>query len=89
VRRDDDRFIINGLKAVTSGTDLAERVLLFGRSSSDEDGGAGRQFTTVLVDPDAPGIEQEELPMRWREGARQFQLTFNHVEAPLDVLVGA
>ena len=27
--------------------------------------------------------------MRWREGARQFQLTFNDVETPLDELVGA
>ncbi|HYM56259.1 MAG TPA: acyl-CoA dehydrogenase family protein [Solirubrobacteraceae bacterium] len=89
VRRDGDRFIVNGLKAVTSGIDLAERVLVFGRSSSEEDGGAGRQFTTVLVDPEAPGIEREELPMRWREGARQFQLTFTDVEAPLDGLVGA
>ena len=42
----------------------------------------------MLVDPDAPGIEREELPMRWREGARQFQLSFNDVETPLDELVG-
>jgi acyl-CoA dehydrogenase len=88
VRRDGDRFIVNGLKAVTSGTDLAERVLVFGRTPADGDGGAGRQFTTVLVDPNAPGIEREELPMRWREGARQFQLTFTDVEAPIDALVG-
>ncbi len=88
VRRDGDRFVINGLKAVTSGIDLAERVLVFGRAPADEDGGAGRRFTTVLVDPNAPGIEQTELPMRGREGARQFQLTFTDVEAPLDDLVG-
>jgi acyl-CoA dehydrogenase len=31
VRRDGDRFLVNGLKAVTSGVDLAERVLVFGR----------------------------------------------------------
>jgi acyl-CoA dehydrogenase len=86
VRRDGDRFLINGLKAVTSGIDLAERVLVFGRTP-DSDSGT-RQFTTVLVDPNSSGIEREELPMRWREGARQFQLTFNDVEAPLDGLVG-
>ncbi|HYB24436.1 MAG TPA: acyl-CoA dehydrogenase family protein, partial [Solirubrobacteraceae bacterium] len=89
VRRDGDRFIVNGLKAVTSGIDLAERVLVFGRTPAEDDGAAGRQFTTVLVDPSAPGIEREELPMRWREGARQFQLTFTDVDAPLDALVGA
>jgi alkylation response protein AidB-like acyl-CoA dehydrogenase len=87
VRREGDRFLINGLKAVTSGIDLAERVLVFGRSPSDGEG-APPQFTTVLVDPNAPGIERTELPMRWREGARQFQLTFTDVETPLDELVG-
>ena len=87
VRRDSDRFVINGLKAVTSGIDLAERVLVFGRAPAV--GGEGRQFTTVLVDPNAPGIERTELPMRGREGARQFQLTFTDVEAPADGLVGA
>jgi len=88
VRRDGDRFIVNGLKAVTSGIDLAERVLVFGRVPAQEGNAAARQFTTVLVDPSAPGVEREELPMRWREGARQFQLTFTDVEAPLDALVG-
>jgi hypothetical protein len=87
VRREHGRFVVNGLKAVTSGIDLAERVLVFGRSPCAE--GARPQFTTVFVDPDSPGIERVELPMRWREGARQFQLTFNDVEVPLDGLVGA
>lgn len=86
VRRDGKRFVLDGLKAVTSGVDLAERVLVFGRTP--DKGGGGRQFTTVLVDPNAAGIEREELPMRWREGTRQFQLTFNDVEVPLDALVG-
>jgi alkylation response protein AidB-like acyl-CoA dehydrogenase len=87
VRRDGDRYLINGLKAVTSGIDLAERVLVFGRTPTGD--GGTPQFTTVLVDPTAPGIERTELPMRWREGARQFELRFNDVEAPLDGLVGA
>jgi alkylation response protein AidB-like acyl-CoA dehydrogenase len=86
VRRDGERFIVNGLKAVTSGIDLAERVLVFGRSPGEE--GAAPQFTTVLVDPNAAGIERVELPMRWREGARQFQLTFSDVAAPAEELVG-
>jgi acyl-CoA dehydrogenase len=87
VRRQGDGFVVDGLKAVTSGIDLAERVLVFGRAPGEE--GAQPQFTTVLVDPNAPGIERVELPMRWREGARQFQLTFDGVETPADELVGA
>jgi alkylation response protein AidB-like acyl-CoA dehydrogenase len=87
VRREGGHFVISGIKAVTSGIDLAERVLVFGRSPRVE--GAPPQFTTVLVDPRAPGVEREELPMRGREGVRQFQLTFTGVEAPLEELVGA
>jgi alkylation response protein AidB-like acyl-CoA dehydrogenase len=88
IRRGGDHFVINGLKAVTSGIDLADRLLVFGRSPSNGDG-TPPQFTTVLVDPNAPGIQSTELPMRGREGARQFQVVFNDVEAPLDGLVGA
>jgi acyl-CoA dehydrogenase len=88
VRREGDRFVINGVKAVTSGIDLAERVLVFGRTPGSGNGERPR-FTTVLADPRAPGIERTELPMRWREGARQYQLTFRNVTAPLDALVGA
>jgi acyl-CoA dehydrogenase len=88
IRREGDRFVINGLKAVTSGIDLAERLLVFGRSPRHGDD-TPPQFTTVLVDPNAPGIERMELPMRGREGARQFQVTFSDVEASLDGLVGA
>lgn len=87
VRREDDHFVVNGLKAVTSGIDLAARVLVFGRTPREQ--GTPPQFTTVFVDPDSPGVERVELPMRWREGARQFQLTFNDVQVPLDELVGA
>jgi acyl-CoA dehydrogenase len=88
VRREGDRFVLNGLKAVTSGIDLAERILVFGRTPNDGDG-TPPQFTTVLVDPNVPGVERVELPMRWRTGARQFQLQFDDVETPLDELVGA
>ena len=87
VRREDDHFVINGLKAVTSGVDLADRVLVFGRSPREQ--GTPPQFTTVFVDPASPGIELVELPMGWREGARQFQLTFTDVQVPLEELVGA
>jgi acyl-CoA dehydrogenase len=87
VRRKGEGFILDGVKAVTSGIDLAERVLVFGRGSGEGEG-APPKFTTVFVDPDAPGVERVELPMGWREGARQFQLTFKDVEVPVEALVG-
>jgi alkylation response protein AidB-like acyl-CoA dehydrogenase len=87
VERDGERFLVNGLKAVTSGTDLVDRLLVFGRAPNGERD-APPQFTTVLVDPDAPGVEREELHMGGREGLRQFQLTFTDVEVPAEDLVG-
>jgi acyl-CoA dehydrogenase len=87
VRRDGERFIVNGVKAVTSGIEVAERVLVFGRSPEDGEGGPAR-FTTVLLDPSSPGVERFELPMRGREGARQWRLELGDVEAPPEALVG-
>lgn len=86
IRRDGNYFVINGVKAVTPGIDMVERVLVFGR---DPDGrnGEGPQFTTVLVDPNS--AVAEELPMRLRHGARQYQLTFNDAVVPAGTLVGA
>lgn len=87
VLRNHDHFVITGRKAVTSGIDLAERVLVFARVPREQDAGPA-QFTTVLVDPNSPGIERRELPMGGREGVRQFELRFSDVELPLDALVG-
>ncbi|WP_174183807.1 acyl-CoA dehydrogenase family protein [Nocardia barduliensis] len=78
IREDDGRFVVTGRKRITSGVDLADRLLVFGRGS---DG-----YTTVLVDPRAPGVTVTEVPMRFREGVRQFQLDFDAVVA--DAVVG-
>jgi alkylation response protein AidB-like acyl-CoA dehydrogenase len=87
IHREDDRFVMNGVKAVTSGIDIAERVLVFARAPREHDDGPA-QFTTALVDPNAPGIKRHELEMGGREGVRQFQLTFTNVEAPQDAIIG-
>ncbi|MFX0573263.1 acyl-CoA dehydrogenase family protein [Nocardia nepalensis] len=85
IRRADDHFVVNGLKRITSGLDVVDRVLVFGRTDLG-DPGAG--YTTVLVDPHAPGVTVTEIPMRFREGVRQFQLEFDNVTVPADALVG-
>ncbi len=89
VRRDGRRFILNGVKGVTSGIESAERILVLGRMPGEREPGTPAQFTTVLVDPDAQGLTREELPMGGREGVRQWKITLDDVEAPLDALVGA
>ncbi|MET7772526.1 acyl-CoA dehydrogenase family protein [Nocardia sp. NPDC005366] len=79
-------FVVTGVKRVTSGLDLVDRVLVFGRTVA-EDGTSG--YTTVLVDPGAAGVTVTEIPMRYREGVRQFQLELDHVVLPGDALVGS
>ena len=88
VRRDGDGYRLKGVKAVTSGTDLVERVLVFGRVPGGEGSDGPPQFTTVLVDPHGEGVTITEIPMRGREGVRQFQLDFDDAPAPGDALVG-
>lgn len=88
VRRDGERFVVNGVKAPSSGIDLAERVLVLGRAAGERDGEPAR-FTTVLVDPGSAGVRRIELPMGCRMGNRQWRLELCDVKVPADALVGA
>jgi alkylation response protein AidB-like acyl-CoA dehydrogenase len=86
IARDGEEFVLHGTKAITSALDMADRVLVFGRVPAE---GEGRpSFTTVLVDPHAPGARITEIPMRGREGVRQFQLDLDGVRMPASALVG-
>jgi acyl-CoA dehydrogenase len=87
VQRDGQGYRINGLKGITSGTDIADRVLVFGRVPRGEDEGPA-QFTTVLVDPRADGVTMIDVPMRGREGVRQYHLDFDDVRVSADARVG-
>ncbi len=88
VQRDGDDYLLNGVKAVTSATDLVKRVLVFGRVPHAEGSDGRPQFTTVLADPRGEGVTITEIPMRGREGVRQFQLDFDDAPVPGDALVG-
>ncbi len=88
VQRDGEGYRLNGVKAVTSGTDLVKRVLVFGHVPRAQGSDGPTQFTTVLVDPRGEGVTITEIPMRGREGVRQFQLDFDEAPAPGDALVG-
>lgn len=87
IRREADHFVVNGLKQITSGLDVADRVLVFGRAAANGDG-TSKSYTTVLVDPHTPGATVSELPMRYREGVRQYQLELDDVIVSVDDLVG-
>jgi alkylation response protein AidB-like acyl-CoA dehydrogenase len=88
IERDGDGYRVNGIKAITSATDMVDRVLVFGRVPRDEGEEGPAQFTTVLVDPRGDGVTMTEVPMRGREGVRQFQLDLDNVQVPGRALVG-
>jgi alkylation response protein AidB-like acyl-CoA dehydrogenase len=82
IRRDGDGYVVDGTKCVTSGVDVAARVLVFGCAPEP------RSYTAVLVDPEVPGVTLTELPMRHREGVRQFALELKGVAVGSDAVVG-
>jgi acyl-CoA dehydrogenase len=88
VRREGEGFVLNGLKEITSGIDVAERVLVFAREPRGEGEEGPARFTTVLVDPEAAGAKRTEVAMGGREGVRQWRLELEDVEAPAEALVG-
>jgi alkylation response protein AidB-like acyl-CoA dehydrogenase len=88
VERDGEGYLVNGLKGITSGTDMVDRMLVFGRTPRGEDEDGPAQFTTVLVDPRADGVTMNEIPMGGREGLRQYHLDLENVRVPLEARVG-
>lgn len=88
VFRDGADFVVRGSKSITSGLDAAEYVLVFGSAPRSQDG-QRTGYTAVLLDPRAPGVTMTELPMRFREGVRQYQLELDDVRVPHENLVGA
>jgi acyl-CoA dehydrogenase len=88
IERDGDNYRINGVKAITSAADMVDRVLVFGRVPRGDGEEGPARFTTVFVDPSGQGVTMTEVPMRGREGVRQFQLEFDSTEVPDSALVG-
>lgn len=87
--RHGDTIRLQGEKIYVLGADVADRLLVVGRSRSPEGGGHGPAGTNiVLVDPRAPGVEKIEIPMGGRLGMRQFLLRFDGLEVPASQLVG-
>jgi acyl-CoA dehydrogenase len=88
VERHGDGYRLNGVKAITSATDMVDRVLVFGRMPRGASAEGPAQFTTLLIDPGSDDVTITEVPMRGREGVRQFQLDFDNLYVPGSALVG-
>jgi acyl-CoA dehydrogenase len=88
IERHGSDYRVNGVKAITSATDMVERVLVFGRIPRSEQEEGPARFSTVFVDPRGDGVTTTEIPMGGREGVRQFRLNLRDVRVPASALVG-
>jgi alkylation response protein AidB-like acyl-CoA dehydrogenase len=86
LRRDGNRFFLNGQKTYISGVEEAHAVLVVARGKNP-DGSLGLP-SLCLVDVDAPGFTRDEIPMPYMGPDKQWQLFFDDVELSEDRLIG-
>lgn len=86
-RRDGGDWILSGRKVFISGIDVADAVMVVGRT---EDARTGKLKPALFVVPtDAPGFEWQGIDMEMVSPDRQFSLFFDEVRLPADALVGS
>ncbi|NEC88979.1 acyl-CoA dehydrogenase family protein [Streptomyces sp. SID12501] len=87
-RRDPDTgdWLLTGRKVFISGVDIADAVLIVGRT---EDSRTGRLKPCLFIVPrDAEGFSRRRIDMDIESPEKQFELTLDDVRLPADALVG-
>ncbi|MET8825931.1 acyl-CoA dehydrogenase family protein [Streptomyces sp. NPDC004610] len=87
-RRDGDTgdWLLTGRKVFISGVDLADAVLIVGRT---EDSRTGRLKPCLFIVPrDAPGFTRHPIDMELQAAEKQFELVLEDVRLPPEALVG-
>ncbi|GAA1014292.1 acyl-CoA dehydrogenase [Streptomyces sp. F-3] len=85
-RRDGDDWLLTGRKVFISGVDIADAVLIVGRT---EDARTGRLKPCLfIVPPDAEGFQRRPIDMELHAAEKQFELVLDDVRLPADALVG-
>jgi alkylation response protein AidB-like acyl-CoA dehydrogenase len=85
-RRDGDGWVLSGRKVFISGVDVADEVMIVGRT---EDARTGRLRPALFVVPtDAPGFSRTPVEMELSTPDRQYLLFLDDVRLPADALVG-
>ncbi|RPE42965.1 hypothetical protein EDD90_6133 [Streptomyces sp. Ag109_O5-1] len=87
-RRDPDTgdWLLTGRKVFISGVDMADAVLIVGRT---EDARTGRLKPCLFIVPtDAEGFRKHPIDMELQAAEKQFELTLDDVRLPADALVG-
>jgi alkylation response protein AidB-like acyl-CoA dehydrogenase len=86
LRRDGEKFFLNGQKTFISGVEEAHEVLVVARTKHD-DGSLGLP-SLCIVDVDAPGFTRQMIPMPRIGPDRQWTLFFDDVELDEERLIG-
>jgi alkylation response protein AidB-like acyl-CoA dehydrogenase len=86
VRRDGDRYLLNGQKVFISAVEEADHVLVIARLRG-ADGELGMPVLAVM-DVEAPGFTREVIPMPYIGPDKQWTLFFEDVELTPDQLIG-
>ncbi|MFJ9927193.1 acyl-CoA dehydrogenase family protein [Streptomyces misionensis] len=85
-RRDGTDWVLTGRKVFISGVDMADAVLIVGRT---EDARTGRLKPCLFIVPtDAPGFQKRPIDMELSAAEKQFELVLDDVRLPADALVG-
>ncbi len=86
-RRTDDGWSLTGRKVFISGLDVAQAVLVVGRT---EDARTGKLKPALFIVPlDAPGVEYQRIEMDVISPDKQFALFLDDVQLPREALVGS
>ncbi len=86
LRREGDRFLLNGQKTYISGVEEADAVLVVARTRNP-DGSLGLP-SLAIVDVDAPGFTRDKIPMPYLGPDSQWTLFFEDVELGEERLIG-
>jgi alkylation response protein AidB-like acyl-CoA dehydrogenase len=85
-RKDGADWLLTGRKVFISGVDMADAVLIVGRT---EDARTGRLKPCLFIVPtDAEGFERRPIDMELGAAEKQFELVLDDVRLPADALVG-
>ncbi|MFG2887901.1 acyl-CoA dehydrogenase family protein [Streptomyces sp. NPDC048297] len=79
-------WLLTGRKVFISGVDMADAVLIVGRT---EDARTGRLKPCLFIVPtDAEGFQKRPIDMELKAAEKQFELVLDDVRLPADALVG-
>jgi alkylation response protein AidB-like acyl-CoA dehydrogenase len=85
-RRENGKYVLRGTKTFISGVEAADGVVVLARTGQTDNGRG--LLSLFLVDPDAPGLERQDVPTAVEIPEQQWMLFFDDVEVGADQLIG-